>query len=426
MPTRVERAIRLSADDLSGLQVCVVACHYAPETSGSAPYNTFLVDSLRDAGAAIDVICGVPHYPQWKVQDPKYRRGVWWKETDTGVSMTRVRHAVPATADTVGRLRLESSFLALAAPLVARSRADVVIGVTPLLGAAVAARIGSRGRPFGVVVHDLMSNAAAQSGAGGAVARAVGSTEYSTYRAADRIGVVTPRFLSPLLASGVDEDKVVTLPVFSHVESAKCTPEEARRALGWPESDAITVVHSGNMGKKQGLSHVVDAAMSAQTSPGRTIEFVLVGDGNERRMLEARAASVPNIRFVDPVAKDQYPLVLAAADILLLHELPGVIEMSLPSKLTSYVTADRPIVAAVESEGIAGQMLTNYGAGAVVPAGEPTALLDTIRRVSGDAAVWATMVEAAKTLGIKEFGEADGRKAYREFAAALAATDGNR
>ena len=414
-------------NSLAGLRVCVVACHFAPETTGSAPYNTLLVDTLSAAGAHVELVTGVPHYPQWRVADPRYRRGLLWRErrgTAGEVKVTRVRHSVPPNVGISGRFRIESSFAALSAPLVAASSADVVIAVSPLLAAAAAARTGKRGRPAGVLVHDLVGNAAVQSGTTSGSARVsdlISRAEYSTYRSMDRVGVCTPRFRSPLTAAGVDPEIIMDIPVFTHVSKSTLSRTQARARLGWDfADDAVVVVHTGNMGRKQGLTHAVDAARLVAQRHGRPVEFVFVGDGNERAALEEQATGIDNIRFVDPVDSEDYPHVLAAADVLLLHELPGVIEMSLPSKLTSYVTADRPIVAAVERSGIAGRLLESYGAAGIVAAGDSAALIDAVEVATGGDAERGRILDGIHTLAVTEFGDAKGRAAFRTFAAELA------
>jgi colanic acid biosynthesis glycosyl transferase WcaI len=418
------------SDSLSGLVVCVVACHFRPESSGSAPYNSLLVDALAEAGAIVKVVTGVPHYPQWRVEDARYRRGVWWRESIDApsdafgcgqVSVVRLRHAVPRNPGVLGRMRLEASFAALSTPVLAATRADIVICVTPLVGAAIAGVAGRRGRPLGVIVHDQVGNAAVQSGsASGRIANVVGAAEYSVLRRADRVGVITPRFKAGLIAGGVQPDRIVEVPLFSHVNPAGLTSAEARAALGWPDDGRFTVVHTGNMGMKQGLEHVLDAARLAQnTLPGQ-MEFVLVGDGNTRAALLDQAAGLEGIRFVDPVAEDDYPLVLAAADVLLVHERPGVREMSLPSKLTSYAIAARPIIAAVEPTGITGSLLNSYDAALVVPNGNPQGLIDGLLGIHADDGLRARLVRDACRLGIEEFSERRGRERYVGFARELA------
>lgn len=407
--------------DLSGLSVCVVACHYQPETTGSAPYNTEMVRALTAAGADVELVVGVPHYPRWEVTDPRYRRGLRWREHDAGARITRLRHLVPKRANLAGRARLEASFLALATPHVAASRADVIVTVTPLVSALTAARAGARGRPVGAIVHDLTGNGASQSGtAGNRVGSAISVAEYRLLTGATRVAVITPRFRDALRAGGVPEEKIVDLPLFTHVERADVDRHEARRRLGWPER-SIVAVHTGNMGMKQGLETLVDAAALADRA-GDDIEFVIVGDGNRKQALLERGASIERLRFVDPVDQADYPYVLAAADILLLNEKPGVLEMSLPSKLTSYSSAGRPIVASVEEGGITHSLLASADAAALVDCGDPAALLAEIHRVAADEVRSKDLVERAAELQRSHFDRAVGVRAFSDFVGGLAAT----
>ena len=416
-----------SAGSLAGLQVCVVACHFRPESSGSAPYNSLLVDTLADAGAAVKVVTGVPHYPEWRVVDPQYQTGLRWRESParaTGagsVDIVRLRHAVPQNPGLLGRMRLELSFAALSAPAVLATRADIVIAVTPLLGAALAGMVGRRRRPFGVIVHDQVGKAAVQSGStGGRVANHIAAGEYSVLRRADRVGVVTEGFRPALVAGGVDDRRIVEVPLFSHVTPTNLAPAAARRALGWRDTGRLTVVHTGNMGMKQGLDHALKAARVAAVRYPGEFEFVFVGDGNTRQALEHQARGLDGVRFVDPVSEAIYPLTLAAADVLLVHERPGVREMSLPSKLTSYTIASRPILAAVAESGITGSLLSSRDAALLVPNGDPEALVSGLCEIRSDDALRVRLTDNARRLGQAEFSERRGRQHFVTFAKALA------
>jgi glycosyltransferase involved in cell wall biosynthesis len=405
--------------ELAGLSVCVVACHYRPESTGSAPYNSMLVDTLVDAGADVEVVTGIPHYPQWTVQDAKYRRGLRWRENDAGARLVRVRHAVPAKPNLFGRMGQESSFAAMSAPYVAASRAQVIVAVTPLVGAMTAAHAGRRGRPLGVIVHDLSGNAAVQSGtAGGRAGRLVAGVEYGMLRRADRVGVITQRLIPDLTSHGVAPARITELPISARVTPTDLPPDQARRRLGWEET-GLVVIHTGNMGMKQGLEHVVSAARLAQDA-AMDVRFVFVGDGNQRADLQAAAQDLDNMRFTGLVSDDDYPLVLAAADVLLLHERPGVLQMSLPSKLTSYAAARRPILAAVDDGGITKALLKSYGAALTTPSGDAQALVSSLRTLSQDRELSAAIVAGAQDMAAAEFSDVRSRAAFRDFVRALA------
>jgi glycosyltransferase involved in cell wall biosynthesis len=140
------------------------------------------------------------------------------------------------------------------------------------------------------------------------------------------------------------------------------------------------------MGVKQGLDNVVAAARLAgeSNSAAPPERFVLIGDGNRRRALETQASGVDAIELIDPLPAAEFRAALDAADILLVNELPGVGAMAVPSKLTSYFVAGKPILAATDPSSGSAEELRASGAGVVVSPGVPQALLDAARALASD------------------------------------------
>ena len=68
---------------------------------------------------------------------------------------------------------------------------------------------------------------------------------------------------------------------------------------------------------------------------------------------------------------------LAAADVLAVTQRASVLDMSVPSKLTSYFAAGRPVVASVAAEGGTAQEVRRSGAGRARAAGGPGAPCST-------------------------------------------------
>ncbi|WP_244972472.1 glycosyltransferase [Paramicrobacterium fandaimingii] len=157
---------------------------------------------------------------------------------------------------------------------------------------------------------------------------------------------------------------------------------ETRAAFGW-EDENFVVLHAGNMGLKQGLENVVNAA-SIATAKAPGVRFVLIGDGNQRRHLEELADGITSIEFVDPVDNVLFVSALAAADALLVNERGGVAEMSVPSKLTSYFGAGKPIIACASDDGATSDEINASSAGIVVPADDAGALVDACVRLKQD------------------------------------------
>jgi N-acetylglucosaminyldiphosphoundecaprenol N-acetyl-beta-D-mannosaminyltransferase len=119
-----------------------------------------------------------------------------------------------------------------------------------------------------------------------------------------------------------------------------------------------------------------------------------MGEGSQRRSLESRGRGVERLRFLSFQPEDQVANILAAADVLLVSERATVMDMSLPSKLTSYFAAGRPIVAAVPADGSTAREIERSRAGVVVPIADPDALNETVVKLSAEHS-WAAELAAA-------------------------------
>src|SRR5439155_358895 len=121
-----------------------------------------------------------------------------------------------------------------------------------------------------------------------------------------------------------------------------------RRVLGWEPGEQV-VLHAGSMGIKQGLEQVIAAARLVEAQ-GAPVRFVLLGDGSQRQTLQHLGRNLRRCSFMDPVPAAQLIDVLAAADVLFVSERSSMRDMSLPSKLTSYFLAARPVLAATRTD----------------------------------------------------------------------------
>ncbi|MGH2534745.1 MAG: WcaI family glycosyltransferase [Thermomicrobiales bacterium] len=366
-------------------RIALFGINYWPEQTGIAPYTTGLAEHLAERGWQTTVCAGMPHYPQWHVADG-YARRLRQRETINGVEVLRFRHHVPEQPSAVGRALYEATFLAHALSARRMPRPDVVLGIIPSFsGGALAALAAQRYQvPFGIIFQDLMGQAAVQSGiAGGArVAGATRSLEASVARRASLVGVIAEGFRPYLEEIGVEPGRIRRVRNWTHIARPSRSPTDVRARFGLP-LDAWICLHAGNMGLKQGLENVIACARLALTSDPGTL-FVLMGDGNQRAHLQQMADGLPNVRFLPPQPAEEFPDLLAAADILLVNQRPTVKDMSLPGKLTSYFAAGRPVVAAVAEASETAAELRTAQAGVVVPAGAPDQLLAAIRDLASD------------------------------------------
>jgi colanic acid biosynthesis glycosyl transferase WcaI len=367
------------------LSILLLGINYAPEQSGIAPYTTGLARGLQARGHRVTVVTTHPHYPQWRV-DPPHGGWVVRAEVD-GVGVTRVRHYVPARPTGLRRALSEVSFGSRL--MTGRwGSPDVIVCVSPAListALALARATSGRHRPAtGVVVQDLYSAGVSETTAGGgAVERALTAIERWSLGRADGISVIHDRFKARVVRTlDVEPDRIAVVRNWTHVApSAPFDREKVRAELGWV--GARVVLHAGAMGEKQALGNVVEAAREADRRESDLL-FVLLGDGGQRRALEEQAVGVSRIKFLDPLPGELYGQAMRSADLLLVNEKPGVVEMAVPSKLTSYFSTGVPVLAATDATSTTAEELTASGAGVRVEPGDPVALVDRAEALCAD------------------------------------------
>lgn len=364
----------------------ILGLNYPPEPTGNSPYTGSMARGLAARGTTTHVLTAHPHYPQWRIAEGY---GQWTRNETVGdVQLTRVRHYVPSRPSGIRRALSELSFgLRLAG---ARWRGpDAIVGVSPALLSTAVARLRTfvthRNTPFVVWVQDLYSLGLEETGQGGGTAlKAMRIIEGWVLRHATQVVVIHDRFARRVQEDfGVPKERVTVIRNWTHLPPTPPVDRAAyRERFGWRAGETI-VLHAGNMGVKQGLENVIDAArLAAQVAA--PVRFVLLGGGSEHARLEAAAKGLDTVSFMSSLPDDDFAAALQSADVLLVNEKPGVSEMAVPSKLTSYFTAGRPVLAATDEEGITAEEIRTADAGRIVAAGDPAALLEAALALSAD------------------------------------------
>jgi colanic acid biosynthesis glycosyl transferase WcaI len=381
------------------MKIVIVGLNYWPDATGIAPYTTGLAEGLAARGHSVKVLTGLPHYPEWKVAEG-YRGSHGETSVIRNVTVQRVPHFVPSQLTAGSRVHMELSFSRMVMTK-DWGHPDVVIAVSPALmsAAAVVAKARAMHVPVGVIVQDIYSHAVVETAAmGGRGAKLTTDLETAVLRNATGVSVIHERFARSIEKLGIPADKISIIRNWSHVDTADSgrSSADVRREFGWG-GDKIVVLHAGNMGVKQGLETVISAGRLAhRQSAEKSPQFVLVGDGNRRAALQDMARDVSTVQFIPPVPEEKFGAVLSAADILLVNELPGIAEMALPSKLTSYFAVGKPVLAATESRSATACEVNASSGGIVVRGGDPEALVHGVEILVADPALRARLGAAGK------------------------------
>lgn len=350
------------------MRIMLFGINYAPELTGIGKYSGEMMAWLAAHGHEVCVVTAPPYYPQWEIQVP-YSKWCFRKEVIEGVKVIRCPMYVPAKPTTIKRLlHLVDFALSGTAGLISqwRFKPDVVIVVEPTLFCTPSALLYAKcmGAKSWLHIQDYELDAMfglgmAKSGFAQKVAQKI---ESFLMRRFDRVSSISSSMLKLANKKGVVEQNIVFFPNWSDTKAIFPVNDQSLRHEWGITDDKTVVLYSGNIGKKQGLEMIVEAAKVYRERSD--VVFVIVGDGAHREVLEQEAHGLHNVLFKPLQPLEKLNTLLASADIHLVIQKAGAADLVLPSKLTnilaaggySIVTADVGTALGdfcVENEGIA-------------------------------------------------------------------------
>ena len=140
-------------------------------------------------------------------------------------------------------------------------------------------------------------------------------------------------------------------------------------------------IYSGNLGEKQGLGLILDAAM---TPGGAKIQWVIAGDGAGKEVLKARKEreGLANVSILPLQPSGQFEQMLHAADACLVTQQSGSGQFFFPSKLLTLLAHGRPVVAAADTSSELALAIQESDFGDVVSPGDAVGLADAVAKLA--------------------------------------------
>ncbi|MDR3763961.1 MAG: WcaI family glycosyltransferase [Acidobacteriota bacterium] len=370
------------------MRILFLSINYWPDTTGIAAFNIWRCEYLAARGHQVTICTGPPYYPQWRVP-AAYRGRLLQREERNGVRILRSWMYVPQVLSTKKRVLHEATFLAgsLARALATR-RPDLIFVVSPPLGLGLSASFLSRlwRVPCVFDVEDLQPDAAVELGMmrPGRMVDLLYRVERIAYRNAALLSTITEGMRQRIVAKGFDPARVTLFP--PRADSAlyglrqRESGADFRRRYGLQGKFLVT--HSGNMGVKQGMEVILDAAALSSARPD--ILYLLVGDGAMRAKLQEQASArqLRNVRFLPILDDAEFREMLAATDLALITQQKVVSDIVFPSKTVTLLSAGCPIVAAVNLGSEVAHAVVNSAAGRVVEPENPALLWQAVASLS--------------------------------------------
>ena len=367
------------------MKILVYGINYSPELTGIGKYTGEMVEWMSREGHEVRVITAPPYYPQWKVGE---RYSAWrYRREEGDATVWRCPLYVPKQPSTLKRLLHLGSFaLSSFFPLMAQRRwkPDRIIGVVPTLFCTPGMRLLAKLSGARTLLHiqdyevdAMLGLGLAGKGKTGKVAQLASAFERSGLHNVDNVSTISRSMMSKAQEKGVEAEKVIFFPNWSEVARFQNVNDAdvfaLRQQLGLPDDKKI-ILYSGNIGEKQGLESVIEAAAQLRDEP---LLFAIVGQGGGKARLEkmAHERGLENIKFYPLQSYEALPALLKMGDCHLVVQKRGAADAVLPSKLTNILAVGGNAVITAEPETELGQLCDNYPGIAVCVEPESVAAL---------------------------------------------------
>lgn len=373
------------------MKILFYGINFTPELTGIGKYTGEMAQWFAEQGHEVRVITAPPYYPAWKVSEGY--QNAYVTEQWQGVTVFRTPLWVPAQPSGVKRLVHLASFALSSLPTLFKQWAwkpDVVWTVEPALMCAPAtvtfAKLNSA--KSWLHVQDYEVNAAFDMGLIKAkwLRGFVEACESWLMRCFDRVSSISGQMLKLARAKGMDEQKVISFPNWVDISAIQPLKDVSpyRKELKISD-DKIVALYSGNMGGKQGLEILAEAAQIIAEQKNENIKFVFCGNGAGRADLEQACTGLNNIMFLDLQPFERLGELLGLADIHLLPQRADAADLVMPSKLTGMLASGKSVVATAVAETELGHVITQGAqCGLIVEPENAQALADAIIQLSQD------------------------------------------
>jgi colanic acid biosynthesis glycosyl transferase WcaI len=196
--------------------------------------------------------------------------------------------------------------------------------------------------------------------------------------------VISERFKDVYVADRqISEEKISVIPNWIDESPAllSALSEDIRILHNIPASGFL-VIYGGNIGKAAGMLNLIEAFHHLQEQ--ENIYLLLAGAGNSlpECLDMVQKYQLSRVKIHSPWPASDTIGVLRAADLCILPTQGEQSLVSVPSKLLSYMLAERCVLALVSPESETARILQDSQAGWVISTQDPVFIAETIHKIS--------------------------------------------
>jgi glycosyltransferase involved in cell wall biosynthesis len=376
-----------------------------PDGSGGTRSYEF-ARALIARGHQVTMICGQSAQNGLNLEwDPRQH---WHRGTIEGIDVIALplaysnRSSIARRAWVFLRYAWRSTMIAL------HTDYDVLFATSTPLTAAVpgiAMKLTGRAKPFVFEVRDLWPELPRALGMKNPLfLGGMSALEWLAYRYADACVGLSPGIVDGIQKRAPAGRQIELIPNGCDLE--QFTPAK-RTILNLPsvQQGDFVAGFTGAHGIANGLDAILDAAAELKRQGRNNIKLVLIGDGNQKDILMARAQleRLDNCLFFPPVKKNEIARTTASIDcgLQILTDVPAFYYGTSPNKFFDYISSGLPVI--TNYPGWLANLIQTQNCGIAVPPRDPTALARALIKLSEDRQLCELMGQNARGLAESMF-----------------------
>lgn len=190
--------------------------------------------------------------------------------------------------------------------------------------------------------------------------------ERALLRSSDAIVLITEDFKPLMDRWGVESRRLHVIHNWAPLESVPLHPKVNTWSQEHELSDKLCLLYSGTLGMKHNPNLLLQLALHFKDDDRVRIVVISEGPGPDWLLEKRNEHQLENLLVMGWQPFESLPEVLACADVLLAILEPDAGVFSVPSKVLTYLCAQRPLLLAVPPENLAAKIVKNNNAGLVV------------------------------------------------------------
>lgn len=369
------------------MKILIYGINFNPELTGIGKYTGEMVDWLAAQNNECRVITAPPYYPAWKI-GKGYSSCHYKKENKKNHIVYRCPLWVPRAPKTISRLVHLLSFSFSSFPVLFKQitwKPDIIICIAPSFFCAPQAVLFSKLTRSKSWLHfqDFEICAMFETGMMSSFKKLntfAHSIQSFITRRFDIVSTISHTMVQSANKKRVSFSPVTLFPNWVDINFIRPDANRQTYRKKWKINDDCKIIlYSGNIGKKQSLELLVEAAVLLKHR--NDIKFIIVGNGAFKKDLQQQASekSLQNIFFKQLQPYELLPDLLKCADIHLILQKKGTKDSFLPSKLTSILSVGgHSIITAEKGTELYHIVKSNPGIATVIPPEKPEILASEI------------------------------------------------